>query len=448
MEKLLWTRRGFIKGVAAFAGAGMLQPVLPLIGDGKSIAAAYPEEVLSIEKYTKGKVKVGMIITSDNADLVKDIAPDGLYVELKRGGRIKITETTLNPDAVNFHSWNVATVQNQGQAVLDKKGQLFHKNGGPWIGGAPFPEPKTGIEAVWNFKFNPRRYDDLKVASTQTDVDSTGKNLRRSELIYMQIQCVGRLDVDPRPVDPLHKNELHRTSLMVNKPFDVYGLNVATTVYYDATKMPDTDLYVPTLKRTRRVPSTQRFESAAPYAVYFVSDLDIHNDPVLMWTWKLTGSKPMLGPSPLNIGGRFKNPTKEDFVFPSLEPPLGFPPQSYELRPEMFLVDGVPNLPGAPYKMKRMYIDGIYQRAQMSDIWDLAGKLWKLNVYFTGDTGLRFKGYQVCDLTGMLVADLQKNYHSNITFYNEFGNMKFSVNSGFRIEDYMTQSAMLKLATK
>jgi hypothetical protein len=51
------TRRDFLKAAGSWAGAGLLQPVLPLIGAGKSIAAAYPEEVLSIEKYTKGRVK-------------------------------------------------------------------------------------------------------------------------------------------------------------------------------------------------------------------------------------------------------------------------------------------------------------------------------------------------------------------------------------------------------
>jgi len=45
-----WSRRGFLKRSGVFFGAGLLQPLLSLIGAGKSIAAAYPDEVLSIEK--------------------------------------------------------------------------------------------------------------------------------------------------------------------------------------------------------------------------------------------------------------------------------------------------------------------------------------------------------------------------------------------------------------
>ena len=140
-----WTRRNFLKAAGVWAGAGLLQPLFPLIGAGKSIAAAYPDEVLSIEKYTKGRVKPGMVISKDNANLIKDIAPEGLMSELQRGGEIKIGETTMRPDAVNPKFWVDATLRNKGQAMLDKKGQLWTKDGKPWIGGDPFPEPTNAL---------------------------------------------------------------------------------------------------------------------------------------------------------------------------------------------------------------------------------------------------------------------------------------------------------------
>ena len=257
MWKLEWTRRDFLKATGTWAGAGLLQPVLPLIGAGKSIAAAYPEEVLSIEIYTKGRVKPGMIISKDNFELVKDIAPAGLFVELQRGRQIKIGETSLQPDAVEPGFWVEATLRNKGQAVLDQRGQLWTKDGKPWIGGAPFAEPKNGLEAIWNYKFNPRRYDDVIGISKVASVDTNGNVLRRDGAMFMQIQTVGRLVVDPKPVLPKYKDENHRTLFLATYPFDVYGLEVASTIYYDAAKLPDTDMYIPTLRRTRRVPSTQ-----------------------------------------------------------------------------------------------------------------------------------------------------------------------------------------------
>jgi hypothetical protein len=442
-----WTRRGFLKRTGAFIGAGMLQPVLSLIGEGKSIAAAYPDEVLSIEKYTKGRIKPGMIISKDNVELVKDIAPEGLLVELQRGGQIKIAATTISPEAVNPRYWVEATLRNKGQAMLDAKGQLWTKDGKPWIGGAPFPEPTTALEAIWNYKFNPRRYDDLRVVSRIVTVDTNGSVLRRDGAIYMQIQTVGRLVVDPKPVLPKYKDEIHRTLLSITYPFDVYGLAVASTIYYDAAKLPDTDLYIPSLRRTRRVPSTQRFEAASPYSTYYTSDLDLQNDPVLTWSWTLAGRKPMLGPSPSNLGARAKGATKEDFVFPDSEEK--FPRSTWELRPEMLLVDGVPHLEGANYSKKRMFVDGIYHRAQMADLWDMAGKLWKFFVFFTGDCGVSDNaGGKAVDLTGIIFADLQRDYHSNVSFYNKVGDLDFSVNANLTIEDWISPSAMMRRARR
>src|SRR3990172_9605984 len=114
-----WTRRGFLKQTGLWGGAGLLQSVLSLIGEGKSIAAAYPDEVLSIEKYTKGRVKPGMVISKGNADLVKDLCPEGLYIELTRGREIKIAETTLQLNSFVPDYWTEATLRNKGQAVLD-----------------------------------------------------------------------------------------------------------------------------------------------------------------------------------------------------------------------------------------------------------------------------------------------------------------------------------------
>ena len=442
-----WSRRGFMKAAGTWLGAGLLSPVLSLIDSGKTVEAAYPEEVLSIEKYTKGKVKPGMIINKDNVELIKDISPEGLIVEIRRGGQIKIAETDTRPDTINPKYWVQATLRNKGQAMLDKKGQIWTKDGKPWIGGTPFPEPTTALEAMWNFKFNPRRFDDLRRISEVVTLDSNGTVVRRDGAIYMQIQTVGRQVVEPKPVLPKYKDELHRTLLSLTAPFDVYGLAVGTTIYYDAAKLPDTDLYVPSLRRTRRVPSTQRFEPASPYAVYYTSDLDIQNDPVLTWSWTLAGKKPMLAPSVNNIGARAKGAKKDDFIFPPSDEK--FPRSTWELRPEMIMADGVPHLEGANYSKKRVYVDGIHQSAQITDIWDMAGKLWKFYVFITGDTGASDgAGGSAPDLTGILFADLQRDQHSNVNFFDKVGDIDFKVNAGLTIDDWITPSAMLRRARR
>jgi hypothetical protein len=119
MNGLACSRRDFLQKAGAWAGAGILQPVLGLVDSGKSVAAAYPEEILSIEKFTKGKIKPGMIVSKDNAELVKDISPEGLFLDLQRGAQIKVAEAAMAADAIIAPYWVQATLRNRGKAILD-----------------------------------------------------------------------------------------------------------------------------------------------------------------------------------------------------------------------------------------------------------------------------------------------------------------------------------------
>ncbi len=441
-----WTRRHLLKASGILAGAAILQPVLPLIAAGKTVERAFPETVLSIEKYTKGKVKPGTIISQENAELIKDIAPYGLLAELRRGNtEIRIAETTLDPRALSPDYWVEATLRNEGLAVLDKRGQLWTRDGKPWIGGSPFPQPKNGLEAVWNYFINVARVDDVFIPSDDISMDTNGTVVRHTTDLFIQLTVNGRLVVDPKPVLPDYKDELFRTWLMFTSPFDEEGLQVATTVYYNNAKLPDTELYIPALKRTRRVPSTQRFDPAGPYETYFVSDLGVQNDPLLTWSWKLAGRKPMLAPSPANRGRFAADATSESFAFLMGDKKYPkFPRSTWELRPEMFVVDGVPHLEGASYSRKRMYVDGIYGLVQSADIWDLSGRLWKFIVNCYADTGLPdHAGGTAIGQTGIVFADLLRDYHSNIYMAPEQPYGKWAANSGIRIQEWMTKSAML-----
>ncbi|MBI4528599.1 MAG: DUF1329 domain-containing protein [Deltaproteobacteria bacterium] len=439
-----WTRRNFLKAAGAWAGAGMLQPVLSLIGAGKSIAAAYPDEVLSIEKYTKGRVKPGMVISKDNAGLIKDLVPEGLYVELTRGREIRIAETTLQPDMFVPDYWIEATLRNKGRAVIDKKGQLWTKDGMPWIGGDPFPEAQSGLEAMWNHIFSYNRYDSLRIIVNERNIDSDGTLVRDYEAVYSFVATVGRVVEDPKPYLPLYKGELYRVSLGFFKPFDVYGLTVLSVLPYDAAKLPETILYIPTLRRTRRVPSTQRFEPVAPYATQYASDLNVHNDPLLTWSWQLVGRKPMLYPAPVNTGLFAEGATERDFVFPYTD--KKFPRTTWELRPEVLLVDGVPHIEGAPYSKRRMYVDAIAHRAECADMWDKQGKIWKWSyIPFLPFWPDGKKGRKQWLWVGLTFADVQRDYRTNIWILPR-KDQKF--NAGLKVEDYFSDSALLRLGRR
>jgi Protein of unknown function (DUF1329) len=442
-------RRQFLKTGATFLGAGLLQPVLPLIGAGKDVSAAYPDEILSIEKYSHGKVKPGDIISKDNADLVKDFAPEGLYAELLHGREIKIAEASLKPQALVPVPWIDATLKNQDQAILDAKGQLWTKGGQPWIGGYPFPKAKTALEAMWNHFFNYFGLDDSFTITKEVIVDHGGSVLRNSDGVSVNIQPVGRVAVDPIPVDENFKEYLLRTSVVILSPFDDFGTSVMNSVYYDGDKMPTTDGYIPTLKRVRKFPSNDRFDPVGPYSVGTVSEYYIQGDPLLTWSWDLVATKPLLGPSPANIGGRANEQGRKPDEFVHAYSEAKYPRSTWELRPEILVIDGTCHIDGCPYTKKRVYYDAIYGRAQLADIYDKAGKLWKFIVFYFGDTGSKDKGGNPIPCrSGIVFADVQNDYHDNIFDFNELNGQKFSANTGLKINDWLTPGALQRQALK
>lgn len=55
-----YSRRKFMENTAKGAmGGGVLAPLWPLIANAGDVSKAYPDELLSIDMYSKGKIKTG-----------------------------------------------------------------------------------------------------------------------------------------------------------------------------------------------------------------------------------------------------------------------------------------------------------------------------------------------------------------------------------------------------
>src|SRR3546814_20053979 len=69
-----YSRRHFLKSLATgMATAGVLMPVWDAIAQTGDAGKAYPDELRSIEGYTRGKPKSGDFISAENVDLVRDL---------------------------------------------------------------------------------------------------------------------------------------------------------------------------------------------------------------------------------------------------------------------------------------------------------------------------------------------------------------------------------------
>ena len=69
-----YTRRKFLNDAArGTLATGVLAPLWDSIAATGDISKAYPDELKSIEGYTKGKIKTGDMLTSANVEAVKDL---------------------------------------------------------------------------------------------------------------------------------------------------------------------------------------------------------------------------------------------------------------------------------------------------------------------------------------------------------------------------------------
>ena len=115
-----YSRRVFMEKVATGAGAGVLAPLWPMIAkSADDISKAYPDELRSIEMYTKGKIKPGDVLTENNVDVVKELLDPLTFQQVKQHGRrINIVESTSDVTTLYNNTYLEHTLANKGRAKI------------------------------------------------------------------------------------------------------------------------------------------------------------------------------------------------------------------------------------------------------------------------------------------------------------------------------------------
>ncbi len=366
------------KTALGLGGAGVLTSLWPLICQAGDITKAYPEELLDIEAYTKGKVKVGDVINKDNIQLVQDLVDPMLYQEVTQDGReFFIMPTETNIETMYPPYFLDATLRNQGMAVFDEKGNVYTKEGKPWIGGHPFPDPKSGLEAIANLSLSWGRHDQNIYALPAFALDREGNVNYEYDFVWAEQQATGLVHPDaPGPYLPGHEDMIRYQSTWFAAPNDVKGTAYLNEWYYDQSKFPELYGYLPAFKRVRRFPTNQRFEPIIVGMNLFLSDAWAAGDPMLTWgDFKIVGRQPMLG----SMHHQW-NPERPNWDYPLVGGGQG---KTYlyvgkSLIPEVLIVEGEPvGYPRAPLSKRRIYIDVRSLSFPQSISYDRRGDIWK-----------------------------------------------------------------------
>ena len=156
-----YSRRRFIElSAKGMFGAGVLMPVWDAVAQNGGFEASYPDELLSIEEYTKGALKPGDVIDADNVDLIQDLLDPIRVTQIKQMGRkLDLVSSTTDMTRLSPVNYIDATLRNRGRATFDAKGNVVTDEGKPWIGGLPFSEPKNGLEVFVGITLSWGRHD-------------------------------------------------------------------------------------------------------------------------------------------------------------------------------------------------------------------------------------------------------------------------------------------------
>ena len=317
-------------------------------------------------------VAVGDVITAANLDQAKELISPGIEWCIRHGWPLKIVETKKIewPQA-----YKDATEKYSPQVKLAPDGLTLQN----YVAGQPFPkidanDPQVATKIMWNYEYKWLTTDDVDLRNFDADTGtihggSTPMSIERHFLLdhFRVLRYVGRLYQDPKPLWQTSEGYQNKGSLHpILEPFDLKGVGALSFRYIDPSKQDDTWLYLPSLRRVRRLSSAQRSDAL------FGQDTDVDSyygyaGHIAWMTWKYLGEKQMLGcwhaanyPVKWGTGGA-------DFAFDD----------GWEKR-RVHVVEGVSKLAQYAYSKRILFIDDETWAVPYSDIYDRAGQLWKI----------------------------------------------------------------------
>lgn len=445
------SRRAFLKRLGGAAGAGVLAPLWPTLAATGDITRAYPDELLSIEGYTRGRIKTGDEITAANVEHVKDLLEPIRYEQiLKHGRRLKVAATTT--DLMRLSPWEYieATLRNAGQARFDARGNVVAADGQPWIGGNPFPQAKTGIELFAAQTLSWGRHDASFYATRVETVSVAGDVKFRYDAGWAELSPVARVSMEPRPYWPAHRDKLRFQSVFFLTPQNFRGTSFLNIWDYDHSTFPKLYGYVAEFRRIRQFPTDQRFEPLVPGASLFLSDAWAAGDPLHTWgNYRIVGRGPFLA----GVSGGW-NAADPEWRHGTHGGPKGqtFWDTTVELVPEAIVVEAEPlKFPRAPVSKKRVWFDARNQTVIGMVTFDRRGQPYRsfdgaYSLYESGGKRVMDGKHPYWSWTHVHAADVQTGSVTRLEQVRQLETVHASgANDPKLYERYLTQAALIRL---
>jgi hypothetical protein len=385
----------------------------------------------------------GDVITMDTVDKLKPFLPPEFWANrdffFHEGMQLEIGPSFYDYSA--YTGYNEATKQFAGQPRIGPESSLENFNYGQ-----PFPmetldcegDPQAGAKVAWNFVL---RWEGLRrYASFYYSYWDRGEEL---PLYYEGTSDGYRLAYRAEPQFADNKGDVFRNEKRyeasgpsVDAPFDARGI-MLMTYRYKASQNPkatskndDTWVYVPTLRRVRRISSAQRTDAVSGTDFTF-DDLFSFNGIVPQYEWECLGKMDLIAPTNSNVKGY---PYERDHNFGPYG--LSFADDRWELR-RAVKIRFTPRNSDHPYDHKDIYIDINSMEPMYSFAYDRKGELWKIiwhnKIWSENPIASDYKPYpgvdEPRDLTVVsdIIVNVQTGTGNRIEFWDRTGTSDGSI---------------------
>jgi len=330
----------------------------------------------------RADVAVGDRITAENVGKVKDLVSPGLEWCIRHGFPVTIVPTRR----IEWpRAYREATERYAAQVRLSPDGLRVDN----YVAGLPFPnidpkDPQIAHKVMWNWGYTHLTTDDVDVRNFDADTgaiaDHGPMTVERHFLLdhFRRLFWTGRLYVDPKPEKPNPNGYRAQQGLYpILEPFDLKGVGGLGNRYIDPAKQDDSWLYLPSLRRVRRLSTAQRSDAL------FGQDTDQdsfygYSGHIAWMDFRYLGERDVIG---VYHGAHYpaKWDEKVDWAFD----------EGWEKR-RVHVVEGVSKLPQYAYGKRVIYIDKEAWVIPFSDIYDRSGELWKI---WINDMSFRKKAF-------------------------------------------------------
>lgn len=342
-------------------------------------------------------VKPGDVITKDNMAQAGDLLIPAMQWFVKQGMKI----TVIPYKKVELPKlYKEATEKYAGQVKLSADGkEIFN-----YVAGLPFPnidpnDPMAASKIMWNQEQKPSYVDNtgcewiLELVNTKGELERT-----YGSQFWRRMMWTGRLYTDPKPVIP-HNPPIRYTEQFgpLFIPNDLKGAGVLNMRYLNHGDPDDSYIYLPELRRVRRISVANRSDA------FWGTDMDLDslwgmNAKIGYWTFRLLAEKEILAPVHTGHYG-----TREIWCAQpdGKSGPVAFMPCTRWEKRSVYVVEGLPSGYSQYAFSKRIfYPDKDFWNMSFSEQFDQGGELWK--VWFNlMDYGPKpYEGYPTKPLTG------------------------------------------------